>query len=84
MAIMMRSKVSDSVAAVGFRDTQRGGVFKRGSALDVMDLALLGENAEAAGELLDHAFFPGAQAGQIDLRRGELDSPVFCLMGFFE
>ena len=70
--------------AVGFRDPQRGGVLKRRAALHVLHLALLRENAEAAGELLDDAFFPRAQARQIDFRRGELDAPVLGLMRFFD
>ncbi len=63
---------------------QRRGIFKRGAALDVGDFALLGENAEAAGEFLDYALFPRTQARQIDFRRGEIDAPVFRLLRFLD
>ena len=49
-----------------------------------MNFALLRENAEAAGQLLDDTFFPRAQACQIDFRRGEFDAPVLGLMRFFQ
>ena len=84
VAMMMRSKVSDSCDAVGLRDAQRRRVLERGAALHVVHLALLRENAESAGELLDDIFFPRTQARQIDLRRGELDAPIFGLMRFLQ
>ena len=49
-----------------------------------MNFALLREHAQTAGEFLDHVLFPRTQARQIDLRRGEFDSPVFGLMRLFE
>ena len=62
---------------------QRGGIFERRAALDVFHVALLGELSQASGKLFDDAFFPGAQARQIDLRRREFDSPVLGLLRFF-
>jgi len=40
--------------------------------------------SEAAGQALDDAFFPGAQAREIDLGLGELDAPVFGLLRFLD
>ena len=49
-----------------------------------MNLALLREHAQAAGQFLDHALFPRAQASEIDLGIGELDAPILGLMGFLD
>ncbi len=46
--------------------------------------ALLRELAEAAGQLLDDAVFPGAQAGKIDLRIAVVDAPVLGVARFVD
>ena len=51
-------------------------ILKRRPRLDVLDFSLLGQQAQAAGELLDHPVLEGAQAVQIDLGCGELDAPT--------
>ena len=70
--------------ALRFRDAQSVGILKAGAALDVFHRALLRKLAEAAGQTLDHAFFPGAQLGEIDFRIAEFNAPVFCLVRFFD
>jgi len=70
--------------AVGFTDAQCPGVFKRGAALHEFHFALLGENAESSGQLFYDAFFPRAQARQIDVWRLKVDAPGFGLFRFFE
>ncbi len=72
------------IAAGGFRNPQRIRILKRRASLDVFDFALLRKDAQAAGQLLDHAFFPGTQAGQIDFGVGVLDSPIFRMTGFID
>ena len=84
VARMMRSKVSDCFGAVGFRDSQRGGVFEGGPALNVVHFALFREHAEAAGQFLDDAFFQGAQAraDRSSARRNSMPQ-FFACCGFF-
>ena len=84
VARMMRSKVRTLFAAAGFRNSQSVRILESRAALNVFNLALLREHAQAAGQLLDHAFFPRAQAGEIDLGIGELDAPVFGVTGFVD
>ena len=49
---------------------------------DHRHLAPLGEPGEPAGQLLDHALLPAAQAIDVDLRLGELHPEVLHLLGF--
>ena len=49
-----------------------------------VDLALLRELAESAGELVDDAFLPSAEFVQVNFGHGEFDAPVLGLFGFFE
>jgi hypothetical protein len=46
-------------------------------------MALLGKLPKTSGEFLYDAFFPGAQAREIDLWRGKFNSPVLRLLGLF-
>jgi hypothetical protein len=74
---MMRGVSSFSVGTIAGREPV---AIECGAALDITDFTLLGENAETAGEFFDHPFFPGSQAGEIDLRGGEVDAPIFRLL----
>ncbi len=84
VAMMMRSKLRDSSAAlarvirsvVEFSNEARPWMYST--------LRCFESYAEAAGELLDHAFFPRAQAGDVDLRVGEVDAPIFGVAGFVD
>jgi hypothetical protein len=62
-------------AAIGSLDIERGVAGERRLALDVVDLALFGQLAESAGQLLHDAVLEPAQLVQIDLRIGIRDAP---------
>ena len=74
----------DSSRAIGFRYTQCGGVLKSSSALNVLHLALFRKHAQSTGQFLDHVLLERAKAGEINLWRSELDSPVLRLMGLLQ
>ncbi len=79
-AMMHWSKVTVFTPSLPLTSIAFGPV-KRADALDDRDLAPLGEAGEAAGELLDHALLPAAQAIDVDLRLGELHAEVAHLLG---
>ncbi len=83
VAMTIRSKVSDSSEPSAFVTRKRRGIFECSAPLHVVNFALLREHAQAARKFLDYAFLPRAQAGEIDLRRSELDAPVLGLMRLF-
>ncbi len=68
--------------AAGLRNSQRIRILEGCASLDIFDLALLRKHAQAAGQLLDHALFPRAQSGQINLGIGVLDPPIFGVSRF--
>ncbi len=77
VARMMRSKLRNSSPPA---DLETRSVFefsKSGASLNVFDLVLFRKHAQAAGQFFDHAFFPGAQMGEIDLGIGVFDAPCF-------
>ncbi len=75
VARMIRSKLQRLFAAVSFFHPQSIRVFKSGSAANELYFALLGQQTQPAGKLIDHAFFKRAQAGDINFRLGEFDPP---------
>ena len=52
------------------------GVLEAGATLNVLDLAQARQLSQPAGQLLHHAFLPGAKAGNVDLGFAELDAPI--------
>ena len=75
-------KGENNFACVSLADPQRGRILKRRPALNVFHVALLREQSQASGKLLDHAFFPTAQPRQINLRRRKFNSPILGLLRF--
>ena len=53
-------------------------------ALHDLDLALLGQHAQAAGQLLDDRALPAAQLLEVDLRRAEGDAMGAHLLGVLD
>ncbi len=84
VAMMTLSNCSVFFAARALLHLQRGRIHKARFALDVGDLALLGHDAQAAGQLGHHAFLERAQLGHVDLRLGKFHAPTRRVPGFVD
>src|SRR6185437_16022684 len=77
-------EVNSFFTAVGFFNFDRVRIFEARISSNVLNFSGLRYLTEAAGKLVDHAFFERPEPRNIDLWFAKLYTPIFCVAGLVD